>query len=198
MSNALTLEAPASGDESALAFPRLSAADEQRLAQAFSAHFAAVWRLARRMGLPSGQAEEVAQESFVIAARKLHQIANGRERAYLYGTALRLASNLRRSATARLEVLECESPPEQAAGSSRPDALLEHKHRRATLDRLLDGMPEAFREVLVLFEIEQCSLAEIADVLGIPEGTAASRLRRAREDFARRVRRLHAQNGELP
>jgi RNA polymerase sigma-70 factor (ECF subfamily) len=53
-------------------------------------------------------------------------------------------------------------------------------------------MPEELRVVFVLFEIEEMSTPEIASLLAIPTGTAASRLRRAREEFDRRVARLNA------
>jgi RNA polymerase sigma-70 factor (ECF subfamily) len=56
-------------------------------------------------------------------------------------------------------------------------------------------MPLELRAVFVLFELEQIKVAEIATMLGIPEGTAASRLRRAREHFQDAVRRLEARRG---
>jgi RNA polymerase sigma-70 factor (ECF subfamily) len=58
------------------------------------------------------------------------------------------------------------------------------------LDRVLADMDLDLRAVFVLYEIEEVTMAEIATVLQIPPGTVASRLRRAREDFLARVRRL--------
>ncbi len=174
-------------------FPPLSSSAKRRLGDMFRLHFSSVWRLCRRMGLPSGLAEEVAQESFVIAARRMNDIALGRERAFLYGVALRLTANARRSGAMLHEVPSLD-PLEHDSADPQPaaDQLLAQKQQRRLLDQVLRSMPEHFREALVLFEIEGCCLTEIAEALGIPEGTATSRLRRAREDFSRRVQRLQA------
>jgi RNA polymerase sigma-70 factor (ECF subfamily) len=53
-------------------------------------------------------------------------------------------------------------------------------------------MPEELRVVFVLYELEELSTPEIAELCELPLGTAASRLRRAREDFEQRVARLEA------
>lgn len=167
--------------------------DEERLSWMLSAFFPAVWRLGRRMGLSGAIAEEMAQEAFVVASSRLSRIEPGLERSFLYGVTLRLIANQRRSAVVRHES-ESYEPTLHDVGQAQPsaDELLELKQRRVLLDQVLDSMPTPLREVLVLFEIEECSLAEIGATLGIPEGTAASRLRRARDDFARRVQRLRA------
>jgi RNA polymerase sigma-70 factor (ECF subfamily) len=60
------------------------------------------------------------------------------------------------------------------------------------LQEVLDQMPLELRAVFVLYEIEELTMAEIAEAVGIPPGTAASRLRRARESFHAIVRRLRA------
>ena len=167
--------------------------DEDRLCWMLSAFFPAVWRLGRRMGLSGALAEEIAQEAFVVASKRLARIEPGLERSFLYGVALRLIANQRRSAAVRHESERYE-PTLHDVLQTHPsaDELLELKQRRVVLDRVLESMPTPLREVLVLFEIEECSLEEIAPTLGTPEGTAASRLRRARDDFARRVQRLRA------
>lgn len=167
--------------------------DEERLCRMLSAFFPAVWRLGRRMGLSDALAEEVAQEAFVVASKRLARIDPGLERSFLYGVTLRLIANQRRSAVVRHES-ESYDPTLHDVLQTHPgaDELLELKQRRMLLDQVLDSMPTPFREVLVLFEIDECSLGEIAATLHIPEGTAASRLRRARDDFARRVQRLRA------
>jgi RNA polymerase sigma-70 factor (ECF subfamily) len=60
------------------------------------------------------------------------------------------------------------------------------------LAEILDGMPLELRTVFILFELEQMTKTEISNVVGIPEGTVVSRLRRAREVFENRVKQRKA------
>lgn len=60
------------------------------------------------------------------------------------------------------------------------------------LRRVLDALPVELRIVFVLYEIEEFTVPQIAETLGIPSGTVASRLRRGREQFRAIVRRMHA------
>jgi RNA polymerase sigma-70 factor (ECF subfamily) len=145
------------------------------------------------MGLSDAQAEENAQEAYSVAARKLDRIDDGRERAFLLGVAVRLAANVRRRAACRVEQLAFEREPyEIADGLPQAEELLEQKQQRAILDRILQSMSDPFREILTLYEIEELTMPEVAVALEIPEGTAASRLRRAREEFSRKIGRLTA------
>src|SRR6185436_13564520 len=73
-----------------------------------------------------------------------------------------------------------------------PEELLDQKRARELLDALLDAMTVELREVLILQEGEGMTLSEIAAALEIPLGTASSRLRRAREEFRRLLRRRFA------
>ncbi len=70
--------------------------------------------------------------------------------------------------------------------------LLARRRALDELQRILDALPEELRAVFVLFEIEELTMAEVALVLGIPAGTAASRLRKARDAFERIVARKRA------
>ena len=169
-------------------FPSLTAEQERRLAWMLNNYFDSVWRAGRRMGLQSGQAQENAQEAFALAARKLGDIEPGRERTFLLGVAVRLAANARRKNSARLDELASDASEHDALDTTpRADDLLAQKQQRSLLDRILRSMSHVLREVLTLYEIEELNLPEIAEVLGIPEGTAASRLRRAREEFSRKL-----------
>jgi RNA polymerase sigma-70 factor (ECF subfamily) len=70
--------------------------------------------------------------------------------------------------------------------------LLDERRAFDVLGRLLDSMEDDLRQVFVLYEIEDLTMAAIAELLQIPAGTVASRLRRAREQFevmASRLRR---------
>jgi len=72
------------------------------------------------------------------------------------------------------------------------DELVERKRARALLDEALDSMEDDLRTVFVLFELEEMKTSEIADLLAIPVGTVASRLRRSRDEFQEIMKRLNA------
>jgi RNA polymerase sigma-70 factor (ECF subfamily) len=78
-------------------------------------------------------------------------------------------------------------PADPAPG---PDEIVDQKRLLALLDEILAALPDDLRAVLVLYEIEELSTQEIAALLELPSGTVASRLRRAREAFARAVPRV--------
>ncbi len=159
---------------------------DRRLRELLANHFEVVWRALRRFGLPPDRADDAAQTVFLVASRKLASIMPGSERSFLLGTAVRVASDVRRSAAFRREV-PYEDPAHDLVAPQGPDELVEQRRARDMLDEVLEGLDEELRTVFVFFELEQMSTAEIAEVLGIPSGTVASRLRRAREIFEKRV-----------
>lgn len=168
-----------------------TAAEKARLAAMVGEHFELIWRSLARMSVPSAELADCVQQVFVVASRRLSSIAVGSERSFLLGTALRVARDARRTLGRRREVPE-EEGVEPLSLDPQPDELTDQKRLRALLDEVLAAMPEDLREVFVLFELEELSTPEIATLLEIPTGTAASRLRRAREEFDRRVARLNA------
>ena len=157
-----------------------SDADARAFSELIRSELAFVWRVLRRAGLSSADADDATQQVFLVASRRREALARGKERSFLYGTALRVAANLRRSLRRRREEPAAEPASGAADSAGAPDELLERRRARAFLDELLAQLPEELRRVLVLAEIEQLTLAEIAELEGIPPGTAASRLRRAR------------------
>ena len=78
-----------------------------------------------------------------------------------------------------------------------PEGVADRERARALLDSVLDQMDDPLRTVFVLFEMEELSTAEIAAMVDVPTGTAASRLRRAREQFHAIIKRMRA-GGQLP
>jgi RNA polymerase sigma-70 factor (ECF subfamily) len=160
----------------------------------FQTHYAAVWRLLRRFGVPAAQLDDAAQEVFWVAARRFADIELGREKAFLYGVALRVASNELRRAQANAEVTLPLTDLELVLGdvAPTPEESLEQRRALALLDRALGRLPLELRTVLVLFELEGLEVSKIAEIEGIPLGTASSRLRRAREEFAAIAKRLRA------
>jgi RNA polymerase sigma-70 factor (ECF subfamily) len=127
----------------------------------------------------------VTQQAFVVALERVADIWPGSERAFLIGTALRIARSLRR-ASARYHL---DTQLEERLIQTGP---LPEKNASTLelLDRVLAQLDDGLVEVFVLFDIEGMSGPELARALGIPEGTVASRVRRAREAFRAAAQRL--------
>jgi RNA polymerase sigma-70 factor (ECF subfamily) len=176
---------------------RTRGAEDARLRVLFDAYFDFVWRSLRRLGLSDDRADDAAQQVFVVASRRLEAIAPGSEQSFLFHTATRVASDVRRSASYRREIAHPD-PAGDVEGGPRPDDLLAERRARTMLDGVLDALDPDLRTVFVLFELEEMTIGEIAALLEIPVGTVASRLRRARERFQAKLSRLRAQQGEGP
>jgi RNA polymerase sigma-70 factor (ECF subfamily) len=155
-------------------------ASKSRLERMFNEHHDFIWRLLRRLGLSSGSADDAAQHVFLVAAERITDIKLGSERSFLFGTALRIARS--QSRTDRRWVLE-EDMDFRRSEASRPEELADQHRAIDLMGRILDGMPLDLRTVFVLSELEGMTMPEVAALVEIPVGTAASRLRRAREAF---------------
>ena len=159
----------------------------------FSTHYASVWRLLRRFGVSPSALDDAAQEVFWVAARRLADIEVGRERAFLYGVALRVAASELRGRKLSLPLTELDDEATLVdCDQPTPEERLERRQARELLDCVLDRLPLELRTVFVLFELEGLQLGEIAVLERIPVGTASSRLRRARSEFSALARRLRA------
>lgn len=162
---------------------------DRRLHREVRDNFEFVWRLLRRLGLNPSDADDATQQVFIVLARKINELSPGKERAFLYGTAVRIAWRARRTLERRREDLSPVIADEDGL-SPAPDQLLLHRQARVVLDEILGAMPLTVRTVFVAFELEGMNLSEISEALRVPRGTVASRLRRGREEFQRRVQRI--------
>jgi RNA polymerase sigma-70 factor (ECF subfamily) len=168
---------------------------EQRLRGVIEAHLDLVWRTLRRLGVDEADLEDATQKVFLVVSQKLAAIAPDRERSFVFGTSLRVASHARRARKRRREqTLEETAYP--ADGRPSPEDAVAQRQALDLLGQILEGMPDLLREAFLLYELEQLSMAEMADMMQVPMGTVASRLRRAREHFQAEVRRLEAQHEE--
>jgi RNA polymerase sigma-70 factor, ECF subfamily len=152
----------------------------QRLRVAFEGHYDQIWRLLRRIGVPASVADDATQQVFLILAERLADVREGCERSFLFGTALRIASTLRRNWKRELLTEHADLEASQLPGA---DDLADQKRARTALDAILQQMDSDLKTVFVLYELQQFTSVEIAEILGIPVGTAASRLRRSRQQF---------------
>ncbi|HEV2442712.1 MAG TPA: RNA polymerase sigma factor [Steroidobacteraceae bacterium] len=158
-----------------------------------------LYRVARAIVGDDAEAEDALQEAYINAYRCLRQFRGDSSLATWLS---RLVVNeclgrMRRSAR-RQNVIpmshsagdhEIEAAPSDEAGS--PDAAADRAQMRAILERRIDALPEAFRTVFVLRSVEELSVEETAECLGIPAETVRSRHFRAkgllREALAREV-----------
>jgi RNA polymerase sigma-70 factor (ECF subfamily) len=167
---------------------RRAEGDQARLRVAFNQNYEGVWRFLRRMGVPADGADDAAQQVFLIAVEALGRITEGSERAFLYGTAVRLAHGLRRRHAREVAGVGVEG---ELSALPSPDQLADQKQAREVLDAFILTLDVDTRTVFVLTEFEDFTAPEIADLLHVPLGTVASRLRRAREKFRALVRKIY-------
>jgi RNA polymerase sigma-70 factor (ECF subfamily) len=158
-------------------------------------YFAFIWRSLRGLGVPQGAVDDSAQHVFWIASQKIETIAPGSERAFLFSTALGVAANARRARMRNREIATTETLDRYVDSSPNAEKMLQMKEERARLDEVLESMPNDLRTVFVLYALEGMTTPEISELLAIAPGTAASRLRRAREAFHQIAKRIQAACG---
>jgi len=155
------------------------------------------------MGIARSDLEDVFQDVFVIAHKRLHTYnPDAKLTAWLYGICLRSVAAHRRRAFRRRE--RADGTDASAAGSGAehwhaqiqaPDERLSELEERATLNALLSTLEPDHRMVVVMFEIEDHSCQYIADLIGVPVGTVHSRLYTARRKLAQAAARLRHRGG---
>lgn len=164
-------------------------ASSEAKVELLTSHLPAVWRFLRRLGLSNEDADDLAQEVFIVAASKQGRIEDGHEKRFLFGIAIRIASRARRSQTTRVARIASAVEVDDCESTTMPsDEALARKEARETLDRILSEMSPELRTTFVLYELEEMTMVEISTLTEAPMGTVASRLRRAREQFQTAVR----------
>jgi RNA polymerase sigma-70 factor (ECF subfamily) len=153
----------------------------------FESNFTYVWNALRRLGIRHADREDLANEVFVRVYRALDAFDPSRPaRPWLFAFAFRVASDHRKLARHRLEVaLE----PVEGRLAAPGDESLERAEQRALVQAALEHVDLEKRAVLILHDLEEEPIPEVARTLSIPEGTAYSRLRAAREQFTAAIRR---------
>jgi RNA polymerase sigma-70 factor (ECF subfamily) len=153
------------------------------LAELVARHHAALYGYAYRLTGAAADAEDLTQQTFLIAQRKLAQLREpAAARSWLF-TILRrcFSKTLRRNQPLLAENLQLniENIPEEIPIEASID--------RQQLQRALDGLPPNYRLVLVMFFFEDCSYRQIAEQLEVPIGTVMSRLARAKARLRARL-----------
>jgi RNA polymerase sigma-70 factor (ECF subfamily) len=170
----------------------LGPADPGRMRSLVEAQFDFIWRLLRRLGVPAPSADDAAQQVFLVAAAKIGPVARERERSFLFAVAIRVAAGERRHRKRHPDSPRGLNLAEVKDESPGPEELLDQARARAIMQQILDRLPLEQRVVFVLYELEDMTNSEIAELLRVPSGTVASRLRRGRAAFEQAVDRLRA------
>jgi RNA polymerase sigma factor (sigma-70 family) len=160
--------------------------DEDAFAALVKRHGPMVWGVCRRLLTSHHDAEDAFQATFLVLVRKAAKVfPRDKVANWLYGVAYMTAHRGRvAAAKARRREKQVAKMPETAVveGDLWRDL-------QPLLDQELSRLPDAYREVIVLSDLEGKTRKEVARQLGLPEGTVASRLARARAMLAKRLAR---------
>lgn len=190
-----------------LAAPRRSHARAETLGfdEVYQDNLDFVWRSVRRMGVAAGNVEDVVQDVFVVVLRHLVEFdaARGSVRSWLYGITSRVVHDHRRRyrrKESRVASLELDDEQGERFPSSHPPPCraAEQAEEVRLLDRLLAELDEDKREVLVLAQLEEMPVPEIAECLGANVNTVYARLRAARREFDQAYARHCAREARRP
>jgi RNA polymerase sigma-70 factor (ECF subfamily) len=174
-------------DECLLA--RARRGDEAALVALYERHHAVVFRFAFRLLDSRASAEDVVHDCFLDLVREPARDSTsdfdpsrGTLRNYLYGMARHRAHRIFRR-TSREEEFDEAADERRADESCEPLARVLGEELSAVVRRAVAALPEAQRESLILFEYEELSLAEIAQVVGADVNAVKARLWRARQNL---------------
>ena len=178
---------------------RAQAGDRQAFDQLVSKYQRKLGRLLSRFIRDPGEVEDVAQEAFIKAYRALPSF-RGESAFYtwLYRIGINTAKNYlvaqgrRAPTTTDFDNDEAEGFEDaaQLRDINTPESLLLSKQIGETVNAAMEALPEELRNAIVLREIEGLSYEEIAQIMNCPIGTVRSRIFRAREAVAAKLRPL--------
>jgi len=193
-------------DPDAELIDRWQAGDPRAFESLVRRHERRVYRLLLRMLGSPEEAEDATQEAFLSLYRHGRRFRReSRFSTFVYRVAVNAALNRRRS-LGRSRARERELAERAAAGEDLPSAPRDPERAasgaqvQAQVQEALLRLPSDLRMAVVLYDIEGRAYREIADVLGIPEGTVKSRIHRARNALRELLREFvgHEASGESP
>jgi RNA polymerase sigma-70 factor, ECF subfamily len=156
----------------------------------YKVHAQTVARWAARLGGPGVDVEDITQEVFLVADRRLSEFRHDSEiGTWLFSITAKIVANDRRRRRLRRWWLRLSPNAGESAvaGADTPLEQLERRERRTQFYRALDALNERQRRVLVLFELEEMSVAEVAELMGLRVGNVRVLLHRARATFLKRM-----------
>ncbi len=160
-----------------------------QLAALYAEHADFVVRVARQLGAPASELEDLVHDVFLVVQRRLgeYHAERGSMRAWLYGICRNLVLHHHRGRTRAESRLRLLPGPAPRPG---PDEDVATAQALAAVQGFLDGLDEGRRMVFGLIDIEGMRAPEVAQALGLNLNTVYSRLRLARGQFERYIERL--------
>jgi RNA polymerase sigma-70 factor (ECF subfamily) len=166
---------------------------ESSLDALYRAHASTVARWASRLAGPSADVDDLVHEIFLVAGRRLSEFrGDAKVTTWLYRITERVVLDGRRKDRFRRWFSLARSEEiEQALSPSQPTPVdaLERRQAIESVYRILDRLPEKYRTVLILFELEELSGEEIAAMTGLRQATLWVHLHRARARFLVEMKR---------
>jgi RNA polymerase sigma-70 factor (ECF subfamily) len=158
-------------------------------------HFDFVWRTLRRYGVPVASLDDAVQDVFLVVHTRLASF-EGRSslRTWIFGIARRVARDHRPSARTSAEAVAgdtLEALPD--VGTPSPLANVEAIEDARLLEGLLASLAPDKREVFILVDLEQMTVLEASQALGVNPNTMYSRVRAARRELKQALARIEAQ-----
>lgn len=148
----------------------------------YDTYFAFVWRCLRGLGVPPAQLDDAAQEVFLVVHRRLPDFrADSSERTWIYGILRGVAANQRR--TQRRKWNHSELLNTEWDHGPDPEQHMQDAQRVAFVESFARGLDDRKRDTFVLAVLEQLTIPEVAEILGVPVNTAYTRLRSVRMEF---------------
>jgi RNA polymerase sigma-70 factor, ECF subfamily len=168
-------------DDDATLVLRFREGDDGAFAALVERYEARTRRLAYGFLRDSQSAEDVAQDSFLQAYRRIRSLKQPSSfRSWLFSIVVNRARDELRHRSRYDEVEDLEVPLRAASDDPSEDQIVESRELRGFLRRFIAELPAKYREPLLLKEVEGMTYAEIAELLGMPMGTAQIRIHRAR------------------
>jgi RNA polymerase sigma-70 factor (ECF subfamily) len=163
-------------------------ADDREFEALYAEQFGFVWRCLRGLGVAEASLDDAAQEVFMVVHRRLCEFRGESSlRTWLYSIMRNVASNQRRSQRRRGE--HAVLPAELPYTGPTPLEGIQDQQAAAFITEFLAGVSDGKRDVFVLALLEQMSVPDVAETLGIPLNTAYTRLRDVRLEFRKALAR---------
>jgi RNA polymerase sigma-70 factor (ECF subfamily) len=145
-------------------------------------HLNAAYNLARWLTRNQHDAQDVVQEAYLRAFRFFDSYRGGDGKAWLLEVVRNTCFTFQRREKRNMSSVVFDEASHSSSGiaPNAEEALVEAS-KQTILQNCIESLPDAFREVIVMRELEEMSYRQIADIAGLPPGTVMSRLSRARK-----------------